>query len=104
VVRTEEGLKEGLKTIGRLRREGVALDEKGLVFALETKNILDAAEMVLRACLKRKESRGPHLFFSRFEDPHPAPVKDPEWRKYVVIQNQSGKMVLKKRTPVKLEI
>jgi succinate dehydrogenase / fumarate reductase flavoprotein subunit len=104
VVRTEEGLKEGLKIIGRLRREGVALDEKGLVFALETENILDAAEMVLRACLQRKESRGPHLFFSRFEDPHPAPVKDPEWRKYVVIQNQSGKMVLKKRTPVKLEI
>jgi len=103
VVRTEEGLKEGVKILGGLRREGVALDEAGLIFALETENILDVAEMVLRACLTRKESRGPHLFFSRFEDPQPLPVKDPEGRRYVVIRNESGRMVLKKKIPVKKE-
>jgi succinate dehydrogenase / fumarate reductase flavoprotein subunit len=70
---------------------------------LETENILDVAEMVLRACLTRKESRGPHLFFSRFEDPQPLPVKDPEGRRYVVIRNESGRMVLKKKIPVKKE-
>jgi succinate dehydrogenase / fumarate reductase flavoprotein subunit len=61
------------------------------------------AEMVLRACLFRKESRGPHLFFEHFEDIHPLPSQDPTWRKYVVIQNQSGKMILKKRIPIKLD-
>jgi len=103
VVRTEEGLKNGLKMLEALRKEGISIDEKGLIFALETENLLDVAEMVLRACLFRKESRGPHLFFNRFEDPHPLSIQDPGWRKYIVIQNQLGKMVLKKRAPVKLD-
>jgi succinate dehydrogenase / fumarate reductase flavoprotein subunit len=99
VVRTEEGLKEGLKVLGRLRRDGISLDEKGLIFALETRNLLDVAEMVFRASLFRKESRGPHLFFNQLEDPSPLPSRDLEWRKYIVIQNENGKMVLKKKTP-----
>jgi succinate dehydrogenase/fumarate reductase flavoprotein subunit len=102
VVRTEEGLKEGLKILGRLKREGISPDEKGLIFALETTNLLDVAEMVFRACLSRKESRGPHLFFNHLEDPSPLPSQDPIWRKYIVIQYKNGKMVLKKKTPVKL--
>jgi succinate dehydrogenase / fumarate reductase flavoprotein subunit len=102
VVRTEEGLKQGLKELQDLRRKGIALDEKGLTFALETVNLMDVAEMVLRACLARKESRGPHLFFNRFEDQHPLPSQDPKWRKYIVIQNRSGKMVLKKENPIRL--
>jgi succinate dehydrogenase / fumarate reductase flavoprotein subunit len=100
VVRTEVGLKKGLKMLGALRREGISIDEKGLVFAIETENIRDVAEMVLRTCLFRKESRGPHLFFNHFDDTHPLPSQDPKWRKYVVIQNQSGRMTLKKRTPI----
>jgi succinate dehydrogenase / fumarate reductase flavoprotein subunit len=104
VVRTEEGLKRGLKILDELRREGVALDENGPVFGLETGNLLDVAEMVLRACLLRKESRGPHLFFNHFEDLHPVPAQDPKWRKYIVIQNQMGKMVLRKRAPITLEV
>jgi succinate dehydrogenase / fumarate reductase flavoprotein subunit len=102
VVRTEEGLKEGLKILGRLKREGISPDEKGLLFAMETTNLMDVAEMLFRACLLRKESRGPHLFFNHLEDPSPLPSQDPLWRKYIIIQNQKGKMVLKKRTPVKL--
>jgi len=62
------------------------------------------AEMVLRVSLMRKESRGPHLFFSHFGDPHPLPSQEPRWRKYIVIQNQEGRMGLKRRSPVKLEI
>jgi len=103
VVRTEEGLRKGLKMLGALRRERVSIDEKGFVFAVETENILDVAEMVLRACLFRKESRGPHLFFKHFEDTHPLPSQDALWRKYVVIQSHSGKMILKKRVPIKLD-
>jgi succinate dehydrogenase / fumarate reductase flavoprotein subunit len=103
VVRTEEGLKEGLKRLTVLKKEGVAIDGKGLVFALETENLLDVAEMILKACLLRKESRGPHLFFRRFEDLHPLPSQDPKGRRYIVIQNRSGKMALERRAPVKLK-
>jgi len=103
VVRTEEGIKEGLKILKALIKEGISTDEKGVVFAIETENIRDVAEMVFRACLFRKESRGPHLFFSRFKDTHPLPSQNPGWRRYVVIQNQLGKMLLKKRTPIKLD-
>jgi succinate dehydrogenase/fumarate reductase flavoprotein subunit len=104
VVRTEKGLKKGLKALLDLKKEEIARDSKGLIFALETENIRDVAEMVLRACLMRKESRGPHLFFGHFDDPQPLPVQDPKWRRYIVIENQRGKMVLKKRVPVKLEV
>jgi succinate dehydrogenase / fumarate reductase flavoprotein subunit len=103
VVRTEEGLKEGLKMLEALRKEGISIDEKGAEFAIETENIQNVAEMVLRACLFRKESRGPHLFFQHFENTHPLPSRDPTWRKYVVIQNHSGKMALKKKKPIKLD-
>jgi succinate dehydrogenase/fumarate reductase flavoprotein subunit len=104
VVRTEKGLKKGLKALLDLKKEEIVRDAKGLIFALETENIRDVAEMVLRACLMRKESRGPHLFFGHFDDPQPLPVQDPKWRRYIVIENQRGKMVLKKRVPVKLEV
>jgi len=102
VVRTEEGLKKGLRILEGLRKEKIALDENGLVYALETDNILDVAEMVLKSCLFRKESRGPHLFFNHLEDPSPLPSQNPLWRKYIVIQNQKSKIVLKKKIPVKL--
>ncbi|MGQ9647281.1 MAG: FAD-binding protein [Thermodesulfobacteriota bacterium] len=103
VVRTEEGLKEGLKILGRLKRDGISRDEKGLAFALETRNLLDVVEMIFRACLLRKESRGPHLFFNHLEDPSPLPSQDPIWRKYIVIQNHNGKMVLRKKTPIEMK-
>lgn len=102
VVRTEEGLKKGLKILKGLKTQRTALDQNGLVYALETENILDVAGMVLRSCLFRKESRGPHLFFARFEDLKPLPSRDPEWRRYIVIQNQKSKMVLKKKNPAEL--
>jgi len=104
VVRTEEGLREGLKRLKALKKEGVAINDKGLAFALETENLLDVAEMILKACLLRKESRGPHLFFRRFEDPHPLSSQDRKGKRYIVIQNRSGKMVLERRVPVKLKI
>jgi succinate dehydrogenase / fumarate reductase flavoprotein subunit len=100
VVRTEDGLRKGLKMLGVLRREGVSIDEKGVVFAAETENIRDVAEMVLRACLFRKESRGPHLFFKHFDETYPLPSQDPTWRRYIVIQNHSDKMILKKKSPI----
>ena len=104
VVRTEEGLREGLRRLKVLKKKGLAIDDKGVAFALETENLLDVAEMVLRACLLRKESRGPHLFFRRFEDLHPLPSQGRRGERYIVIQNSSRKMVLERRAPVKLKI
>jgi succinate dehydrogenase / fumarate reductase flavoprotein subunit len=103
VVRTEEGLREGLKRLKMLKKDRVPIDEKGVAFALETQNLLHVAEMILKACLLRKESKGPHLFFRRFEDPQPLPSQDRRGQRYIVIQNQSGKMVLKRSVPVKLK-
>jgi len=100
VVRTEEGLKKGVRALEALRKEGISQGGNGPVFALEAENLLDVAEMVLRACLLRKESRGPHLFFAGEEDPQPLPVRDPQWRKYIVIRDDKGRMVLKKAAPV----
>lgn len=102
IVRTEKGLKEGLVILKFLKKKGIAQDEKGLIFALETKNLMEVAEMIFRACLLRRESRGPHLFFERFEDLRPVSSKDPQWRKYIVIRKEGEKMMLMKRTPVPL--
>jgi succinate dehydrogenase / fumarate reductase flavoprotein subunit len=104
VVRTEEGLEAGIKALEGLKKEKIAFDESGIAFALETGNLIHVAEMVLRACLTRKESRGPHLFFGHFDDPQPLPSQDPKWRKYIVIRNRMGKMILEKRIPVKLKL
>ncbi len=102
VVRTAEGLKEGIQILRSLRDRGIKQDEKGLIYWLETKNVMDVAEMILRACLYRKESRGPHLFFHRFEDLYPLPSNEPQWRKYIVIQKQGERMILMRRAPVPL--
>jgi succinate dehydrogenase / fumarate reductase flavoprotein subunit len=103
VVRTEQGLKKALSEMNRLRREGIGQDEKGLVFAVETRNLMDVAELVLSSSLLRKESRGPHLFFKDVEDPRPLPPQDPGWRKYIVARSDQGRMALEKRPPVNIE-
>jgi hypothetical protein len=59
--------------------------------------------MILKACVFRRESRGPHLFFRRFEDIHPLPSQDRRGKRYIVIKNRSGKMAIERRVPVKLE-
>jgi len=63
VMRTEEGLNEGLRKIEEIEKEGICIDERGLIFALETNNMLRVAQMVMGAARLRKESRGPHLYF-----------------------------------------
>jgi succinate dehydrogenase / fumarate reductase flavoprotein subunit len=100
VVRTERELTEGLNELGKIGEEGIFPDPKGVAFTLETENLLTVAEMVMRAALLRRESRGPHLFFARFEDLHPVDMKDPEWRKYIVIRREGNRMIMEPRAPV----
>jgi succinate dehydrogenase/fumarate reductase flavoprotein subunit len=86
VVRTELGLQTGLKALAALRAEGLAADEHGLSYAVETRNILDVAELVMKAALHRDESRGPHLRFASSDATEPIPRDDCRWQRYIVIQ------------------
>ncbi|HIE03165.1 MAG TPA: FAD-binding protein [Candidatus Latescibacteria bacterium] len=99
VVRTERGLREGLERILRLKEVGMAVDEEGLAFAAETSLMLDLGEMILRAAATRRESRGCHLSFDGSGDP--LPRDDGNWRRYIVISEEDGRMTLEVREPVR---
>jgi len=67
----EEGLREGLKRLTVLKRkEWPSMGKAG--FCLETENLLDAAEMILKACLLRKESRVLTSFSDVSKPPSPS--------------------------------
>ena len=100
-MRTEAGLDAGLQELEEIATRGMAADERGLQFALETHNLLCGAEIVLRAARARPESRGPHLFFACPDAAEPEPTDD-SWRKYTVIRRERGRMVLEQRRPVQL--
>ncbi len=102
IVRTEEGLKKGMQRLKKIGENGICADERGLIFALETINLLQIAQMIMGAARVRKESRGPHLYFSNFEDAAPLPGNDELWRKYIVITKRGEKMKFEIRKPVRL--
>jgi succinate dehydrogenase/fumarate reductase flavoprotein subunit len=75
-IRSDEGLEAGLAALQTLRSRTVetASGEPGeLLAGLATRNLLDLAEIVLRAALRRTESRGAH-----FREDHPQP-DDRRW-------------------------
>jgi len=102
VMRVGDRLERGLAELAKLRAAGIKAAEKEAVGALEALNLLDTAEMVLSAALKRDESRGPHLRFRSFDDPTPLPRHSPEWDRYIVIQRAGGKLTLEPRQPTPL--
>ncbi|MCK5733613.1 MAG: FAD-binding protein, partial [Candidatus Latescibacteria bacterium] len=103
VVRTEKGLTEGLNALAALKAGGIHADEKGWAFALETLNMYDVAEMVMRAACMRDESRGPHLYFAHPDDDHPSPRDDEAWRQTIVLSKGCDGMIPEARTPVRPE-
>ncbi len=100
VIRTEEGLSETLAEVERLSRAGLKVDENGLAFAVETLAVLDTANMVMGAAMRREESRGPHLFFASAKSPEPLPIDEQNWRHYIVISKRNGEMMFDKKDPV----
>ena len=104
VVRAERELTDGLEKLEKVKEDGIFPDPRGVAFTLETENLLTVVEMVMRAALIRKESRGPHLFFASFEDLQPVDMKDPEWRKYIIIRREGNRMILEPRNPVGLSL
>lgn len=100
VIRTEEVLREALLQVEHLQHTGVRVDANGLAFALETRAMLDVAQMVMGAALHRPESRGPHLFFPSADATEPLPIDEQHGRQYIVIARRDDKVVFVKRKPV----
>ena len=102
VIRTAQRLRNGLEKLHRVRKQGVCVDGNGLPFALETLNICDVAEMVMKAASMRTESRGPHLFFAGEEDTRPLGRDEEKWNRYVVLQRSEDRLVPEPREPAGL--
>src|SRR5436309_15881881 len=85
VFRDEEGLRQGLEIVQRLKEESktVAIDDKGTVFnqdllgAVELGFMLDNAECIVVGALERKESRG-----AQYRTDYPA-RNDEVWLKHI---------------------
>ncbi|SHF57264.1 succinate dehydrogenase / fumarate reductase flavoprotein subunit [Caldanaerobius fijiensis DSM 17918] len=99
IVRTDEGLKKALDCVSELKE--VKLKTKKAKDAVEFKNMLLTAEAVIRSALCRKESRGPHLYFSDFNsDPLP---RDEKLNVYFVCSydRNSDQILVKESQPVR---
>src|SRR3954463_13266480 len=85
VFRDEDGLRQGLEIVQRLKEEAksVAIDDKGSVFnqdllgAVELGFMLDNAECIIVGALERKESRG-----AQYRTDYPE-RNDDEWLKHI---------------------
>jgi succinate dehydrogenase/fumarate reductase flavoprotein subunit len=107
LVRSREGLEEGLDLIGKLVRNDLPrlhvpgpsrLFNKGLTEALEARNMVKLSEMILGSALKREESRGAHY---RSDYPRRDNTK---WIKNIVIKNRSDTMIFTAVSPVMTSI
>ncbi len=90
VVRDSQMLVEAFEKIQELRettRRLMAQPGRQMIPALETPMALDAAEMIVRAAMMRRESRGAH-----YRQDHPD--QDPDWVKTVIISKKGSAMQL----------
>ena len=99
VLKTEKGLMTALDQFGQIREENLpklyAKGLRGVREVFETINMWMTSEMVVRASLYRKESRGLH---QRVDYPQ---RDDEHWLKNVLIKREGEKMVVYDR-PVEL--
>lgn len=102
LIRIEEDIKRGLNEIKKIRNEGISVDENGLSYYYETINMLDVAEVILRATCIRDESRGPHLRFKKFDPPIMEFLpKNPDWNKYIVFYKKDNELNYEIREPIR---
>jgi len=90
VIRDSQMLVEAFQKIQELRdstRRLMALPGRQMISALEIPMALDAAEMIVRAAMMRRESRGAHYRLDH-------PEEDPAWVKTVVISKKDSAMQL----------
>lgn len=102
VFRTTERLERGLRELRELRKQGLALDDAGRLFALETQWMLPLAETVLMSAMARDESRGPHLRFASEDSLTPLPRDEKRWQRYNVVRLTAAGMSIEAQDPVVL--
>jgi len=100
IVKTEESLSKGIKELKKIEKKNIHADDKGLIFALETLNLLTVAQIIIGATRMRRESRGPHLYFHSFNDLKPLPRNDKLWQKYIIIRKSGENMQFEIKKPV----
>lgn len=86
IIRDSASLAEAFEEIFDLRgmaERVMASRGRDMLVALETSMALDAAEMIVRAAMERRESRGAH-YRSDY------PLEDPKWLKPVIISEADG--------------
>jgi len=100
--KSEGKLREGLRRLGTLRRvflpQLVAKNPHYLMRALEVRNIIDVADIHMRACMERKETRNRYIRLDY-------PEQDPALDGLLLYQRlENGKLVfeMRKLTPIKL--
>lgn len=95
VIRNANGLNTVLDVIENLKQEQIPkLSGENIFYNLEAKNILLTAEMIVRAALRREESRGSHR---RKDFPR---KKERLWKKHIALHNEKGEIKLTE-TPVR---
>lgn len=90
VVRDGQMLVEAYQRVQELRddsRQVAAGHGRPMMAALELPMALDAAEMIIRAAMERRESRGAH-----YRRDHPA--EDPAWRRTIIVSRKGESMEL----------
>jgi succinate dehydrogenase/fumarate reductase flavoprotein subunit len=90
VLRSREGLERGLEEIEALRSavaRPAAPDQRSLIRALELRNMIVVAEMVLRAALHRSESRGAHWRVDY-------PGEDHSWQRSVLVRRKGSRITV----------
>jgi fumarate reductase (CoM/CoB) subunit A len=90
VIRDSQMLVEAFEKIQELRdstRRVMAQPGRQMISALEMPMALDAAEMIVRAAMMRRESRGAHYRLDH-------PEEDPSWIKTVTISKKDSAMQL----------
>ena len=96
IIRGESRLTEALSGIQTLREEATSLKVSSgneMREALEATMAVDVAEMIVKAALERRESRGAH-----FREDYPA--EDVSWLKVVVVETGGGGVMRLSTRPV----
>lgn len=92
VIRYQKGLQTALKSIENLKSKKIKPVEYSNL--LEFKNMLMTAEAVIKSCILRNESRGPHLRFENFDDLMPKP-RDERYNLYHICKLDRNKNEIK---------
>ena len=100
IVRTREGLAKAWERLGQLGKCHVDRAGMNIIEYYESLNLLPVAKAIVKACMQRPESRGPHLFFESEEALRPV-GGNPDYEKYFVIRCRDGEFTVETQTPVR---